>query len=539
MKKIGHPFVFNIVIALIALGFFSCEREQDFPLPGPQLEVDYEGNPTIVQEPMNEVILNFFLQATAGLNQFVIRVNGEQSNLVQFEDEFSNVFEYRFMVPAEAQNGDRFELDFELSDQENRIVGREYTVLVQATFSEEEVQVGSTSLIRLKGRLNNDYEMISEFSYLIDSTFSVENNATLRIEAGTTLYFQTYEEDELQSRLVIGRGSRIEAIGTADRPIVFTSIQVLEGNNPLPTDWAGVFLYGNAPSNQGVNILDEGFRYGGNQPTESSGRMSFCRIEYAGKNGNHGLHLFGVGSGTRIDHIQVFDNENIAFRVKGGNVSLKWIAGIRHGGYGIWAEHGWQGNGQFWIFQTNRAATLVPINFWNQARSIEMRNDENFFLTSPRTQFNISNVTLIGNGNESVQSSGTRRGIRIRRGALGTIQNAIITQFPDEGVRIEDLDLEELGEAMVLANTAAFGNRINYAQEAESFFLPESSFQVNENPVPGISPSSFVGSRTSNFNPATLGSFFSPAPYLGAVESNQNDWTSEGSWFKSIDGTIR
>ncbi|GMQ27879.1 hypothetical protein [Algoriphagus confluentis] len=529
---------YHILLPVI-LFFFSCDRESDFPYPGPQLEVDYQGNPTIIQEPGNEVLMEFFLQASAGLQEFSVRIGSEEVERLNFMDEFSSRYSFRFEIPSSAENGDVFPLVFELEDRQQRSSTLAYEVLVQSTFEETIQQIGGKEVTRLKGRLNRDYEMVSETLYLIDSTFSIESNSTLRIAAGTEVYFKVYPEETLLSRLVITRGSKIEARGTPEHPIVFSSEQVLLGQIPTPADWGGIFIYGNAPSNQGVNILDEGFRYGGNQVGENSGVLRYARIEYAGKNGNHGLHLFGVGSGTTLDHIQVYDNENIAFRIKGGNVSLKWIAAIRHGGYGIWAEHGWQGRGQFWIFQTDRRATLVPINFWNQARSIEMRNDESFFLNTPRTTFQITNVTSIGNGFESVQASGTRRGIRIRRGATGILQNSITAFFPDEGIRVEDLDLSELGQSMQLGNARSFGNRINYAQEAESFFEQNSSYGVNQNAVAGISLSSFVGSVPSSFNPATLGNFFSSAPYIGAVESAENDWTSEGNWFKNLDGTIR
>ena len=165
--------------------------------------------------------------------------------------------------------------------------------------------------------------------------------------------------------------------------------------------------------------------------------LKYVRIEYAGKNDIHGLQLFGVGSATSIEYVEVFKCYNNAFRVRGGRVSLRYIAGIEHGGYGIWADEGWQGNGQFWLFQTGIKATLLPVNYWNQARSIEFRNDDAIFDKQPRTTFKVSNVTLIGNGYQSGTDYGTRRGVRIT-GAQGFFYNAIVIVSGD-GVRVEDL----------------------------------------------------------------------------------------------------
>jgi hypothetical protein len=148
-------------------------------------------------------------------------------------------------------------------------------------------------------------------------------------------------------------------------------------------------------------------------------------------------------------------------------------------------------------------------------------------------------VTLIGNGFQEGISNGTRRGVRIRTGATGILQNIINTEFPDDGVRVEDLEIAELGQTMILDNVHSFKNRRNYEQEASTFFFNNPSFNVNEQPVPGISLTEFVGSVNTTFNPATLGNFFEPASYAGAVHSLSNDWTSRGAWFKNLDGTIR
>src|SRR5690606_26807766 len=97
--------------------------------------------------------------------------------------------------------------------------------------------------------------------------------------------------------------------------------------------------------------------------------------------------------------------------------------------------------------------TLIPVNFWNIGRSIEFRNDETNHGRSPRTQFKISNVTLIGNGFAAGTDLGTRRGVRIRTGSFGILQNMVVTQFPNDGVRVEDLSTTELGSTMILGNT--------------------------------------------------------------------------------------
>lgn len=524
---------------LLALLFVACKREIDFELSGPSLLATPEGTVEIVQEPGFDVFLNFSIQAAAGLSEFTVRRDGEPFDARTYTDEISDQYNFEYTVPEDEEVGTENVFTFEVYDQEGRNTSYTLKVTVRRSFSEVSEVINGTAVTTVRGRVNNDYTFTADNVYMIDSTFSIENNSTLTIAPGSTVYFKTYGDNNLVSRLTVSRGARLVAIGTAEQPIVFTSDKVLLGQAPEPTDWGGIMLYGHAPTNQGSVILDNGYRYGGNVPADNSGTLRYVRIEYAGKNGLHALSMNGVGSGTSISHVQVFRTENIAFRIRGGRVSLKHIAGIGHGAYGIWAEHGWQGNGQFWLFQTDVQASLAPVNFWNQARSIEMRNDESNFTLQPRTQFRIANVTLIGNGYTGGVANGTRRGLRIRRGAFGTFQNALVTQFPDEGTRIEDLAIETLGNSMIMDNLRSYGNRIDFGQEAESFFYASGNYNILNTSTSGVTLSNFVGSESSSFNPSSMGSFFSSAPYIGAVESTANDWTAIGNWFKNLDGTIR
>ena len=534
-KKILYTTVIFAWMFLLS----SCERDKDFILPGPKLNTLFESQNSFVQEPGNDVILEFELEATSGIQSFeVFRNDAIFETADEFVGEISANYLFDYEIPTDEDIGTTTSFSVLLIDAEGREAGYDFNIVSGSTFTETVENINGTEVIRVKGRVNGDYSFLEQNTYVVDSTFSIENNGNLTIEAGSTVYFKTYP-DETTSRLVITRGSTINAVGTAENPIVFTSDKLLTGDTPQADDWGGLFIYGNAPTNQGSVILEDGFRYGGSATNESSGTLSYIRVEHAGKSGLHGIHLFGVGAGTQVNHIQVFNNENIAFRLKGGGVNLKYISAIKHGGYGLWAEHGWQGYGQFWIFQTDRQATLVPVNFWNQARSIEFRNDEAFFLTEPRTEFVVSNVTLIGNGDAEGTENGTRRGVRIRRGAFGIFQNAIVTEFPDDAVRVEDLDVEELGNEMILDNVHAFNNRVNYNEDAESFFFNSGNFNLSEQPVPGINIDNFVGSLPSSFNPTSVSSWFENAPYIGAVENAGSDWTAEGNWFKNLDGTIR
>ncbi|TRX51179.1 hypothetical protein FNH22_24610 [Fulvivirga sp. M361] len=535
--------IYTISFMLLTGVQFSCnEIEKEFELPPPSITVKDPLPDPVIQEAGNDIFQIFTLQSAVGLLKFDVFQDDVLVETINYTDEISDVYSFNYTIPQGTPNKTRTEFKFILTDADGVQVEDEIQLLVNTTFLESIETINNMEVTVLKGRLNRDYTIEAVRNYLIDSTLSVENNGIFTIEAGATVHFRTYDNQIETSRLVITQGAKIIAEGTPDAPIVFTSDKLLTNGTPMPFDWGGLVIHGNAPSNRGGVLLNDGFRYGGDVPNDNSGILRYIRIEYAGnlqETTVHALRLLGVGSGTRIDHVQTYRNYNIAFRLIGGRVNLKYISGMGHGGYGLWASEGWQGLGQFWLFQTDVAATILPVNYWNIARSIEMRNDDDNFLREPRTSFTISNVTCIGNGFQEGVDNGTRRGVRFRRGAIGTFQNAIITGFPNDAARVEDLDISVLGVDMIFDNVRSFDNSKNYEQEARTVFFESGNFNVTEDPVPGISLSSFVGSETSPFDPATLGSFFTSAPYIGAVQGISNDWTTEGEWFKDLDGSIR
>jgi len=528
-----------LAVAVISLVSTACEKEKPFEGPEPSvLVLNYEGG-VILQEPGAEVTVDIESGASAGISLFEIVINNEVVQSETFTDEFRYDFSYIFQIPEGAADGENFNHVFRVTDRAGSVV-QSQLVRIRAgnPFSITEESIEGIGFTVIKGRINENLKLTSDVNWLVDSVVSVENGAVLTINEGTTVYFRSRASDLYVSRLAITRGARIEAEGSATAPVVFTSDRVLLGG-PQQQDWGGLFLFGNAPTNQGDILLNDGFRYGGNANNDNSGTLRYIRIEYAGKNGFHALQLYGVGRGTTMDHIQAWECYNTAFRIRGGDNQIKYLAAINHGGYGLWADEGWQGEGQFWLFQSEIMNTLVPLNYWNQARSMEFRSDDNFFKREPRTSFNISNVTLIGNGWEESGNFGTRRGLRVRRGAYGVLQNLLITNFPDDAARIEDLDLDELGNQMVFDNARVWGNRVNWGQEAETFFFMSGDYNLSEEPVPGIDLENFVGSVPGLFNPSSMGSWFDSAPFMGAVENSANDWTISGGWFKDINGNIR
>jgi hypothetical protein len=93
-----------------------------------------------------------------------------------------------------------------------------------------------------------DTTLTSDVMWVLDGRIAVggdnTNSAVLTVEPGTTIFGE--EGDDF---LAVSRGSQIEAVGTVQEPIVFTSVQDVTGQETGIGQWGGLVLLGRAPAN--------------------------------------------------------------------------------------------------------------------------------------------------------------------------------------------------------------------------------------------------------------------------------------------------
>ena len=167
--------------------------------------------------------------------------------------------------------------------------------------------------------------------YVLASRVAVEAGAELTIEAGTIIKGQAGTGANATA-LLIARGGKLFANGTAGAPIIFTSVadEIMPGENVSPNLdptlnglWGGLIVLGNAPISaasdavqiEGVPPSDANGLYGGSDAADNSGSITYVSIRHGGANigeGNeiNGLTLGGVGSGTTVSNIEVVGNQD-------------------------------------------------------------------------------------------------------------------------------------------------------------------------------------------------------------------------------------
>ena len=239
------------------------------------------------------------------------------------------------------------------------------------------------------------------------------NETVLTIEPGTRILGSPETDPDNASSLIIQRGSKIVAEGTAEAPIVFTS--GYEVGDRSSDDWGGVVINGRAPINtcaeQPCEATGEGNTgtYGGDDPEDDSGTLAYVRIEFSGKRLTatkefNGLALQGVGSNTDIHHIHIHRAGDDCIEFFGGNAYVHHILLTGTGDDFFDWTNGWTGKAQFVIGMEVES---------NSNFGIEADNHETEFDKAPRSNPILYNFTL-------------PKGILLRRGTGATLVNFLI-----------------------------------------------------------------------------------------------------------------
>lgn len=270
----------------------------------------------------------------------------------------------------------------------------------------------------------------ADFIHELAQPIYVSPGVRLVIEAGAVV------RGRPGSALIVRAGAELEAVGTAQRPIVFTSARPVGQRSA--GDWGGVALLGNAPVNvgqgrlEGVPPVDQRTRYGGADPSHPCGVLRYVRIEFAGyrlytNNELNALTLAGCGDGTIVEYVQTHRGLDDGVEVFGGTVGLSHVVVSQPGDDGFdWAQ-GWRGVVQFLIVQMGRA---------DGDSAIEADNEELMFDAQPRSSPQLYNVTLVGGGRSSMVG---QRGMVLRRGTAGALTNTLILGFSTEAIDIRDV----------------------------------------------------------------------------------------------------
>lgn len=293
------------------------------------------------------------------------------------------------------------------------------------------------------------YNWTNNNIYVLDGLVFVEDGAILNIEAGTTVKFTPRADVGNPSALVICRGAKIFANGTAAAPIIFTAEadDMADPQDLGPTDnalWGGIVVLGKAYTikngNTEVNVEGiptteprgvYGMPAGSNVDTDNSGVLRYVSIRHGGRQiatGSelNGLSLAAVGSGTTLEYIDIYANSDDGIEFFGGTVNLKYasVAFTEDDCYD-WDES-WKGKGQFWF-------SIQRDDIADAGWECDGSTPDDL---TPASDPIVYNATHIGSGPGAAASNPI--GWLFRAGTRGYASNSIVTEMKGKGIEVQD-----------------------------------------------------------------------------------------------------
>lgn len=302
-------------------------------------------------------------------------------------------------------------------------------------------------LVSVSGAISEDTTWTSDNVYQLNQKVVVLSGVTLTINPGTIIKGAA-GTGSLASALIVARNATLNAQGTAEQPIIFTSTSdnitcgETAGTNLDENDkglWGGLIVLGNAPCSfsgdiveaqiEGIPADDSFGLYGGTDASDSSGNLQYLSIRHGGAligEGNeiNGLTLGGVGNGTVIDNIEVVGNVDDGIEFFGGTVNASNLLIWSQGDDAIDIDQAYSGS------IDNAVVVLGDIS----DHALEIDGPEG----TGNGAFSLSNLTLIGN---SVTANGEYADYRSN--AQGNTENVFAFGFKDSS----DVELDNDGVA--------------------------------------------------------------------------------------------
>jgi hypothetical protein len=390
-------------------------------------------------------------------------------------------------------------------------------------------------VIVVSGSITANETWTSANYYVLRGAVFVEQGGTLNIGAGTKIV----GESGSVGTLIVLRGGRLNAIGTATAPVVFTSDQPVGQRGR--GDWGGLIVNGRARVNFGSGEAagegDTGV-YGGTDDNDNSGILSYVRVEFSGiefspDNELNGIAFQGVGRGTQVDHVQAHMSRDDAMEWFGGTADIKYGVFSNAADDGIDWTFGWTGRGQF-LAVTQRGD--------DADNGIEADDNEFNNNALPRTNPQLYNLSVCGDPDRN-EGGESPRAANLRRGTAFTIRNFLMTGFKTVGPQIEttntattaqvDNGTSQMG-AGVIWNIGITGGAAGTALHSSvAPYVNSGRFpDVRVNVDPGVSTAACANHAAPDFRPSSVATlaggqiapiqppndgFFDAVTFIGAV----------------------
>ncbi len=381
------------------------------------------------------------------------------------------------------------------------------TIIGTASSSPTSAQTATTfahgfAAADITGDITSNRTLYADTTYTLKGFIHVANGATLTIEPGTTI---KGDFNTLGSSLWILRGAKIQAVGTVDAPIVFTSSRA-EGQRQIG-DWGGLLLVGNGINSRSGSVEIEGsgtdgtavvsgknyqvIYSGGTSATDNSGTLKYVRVQFAGfaPSLNNELNAFtfaAVGSGTRVSYTQVMAGLDDSYEFFGGALDGDHMMAYETGDDMFDMSEGFSGRLQYLIGYNSVQLTPRTGSGFLASDLEGIENDgcqgsgcDNGYDQQPYTEPVVANFTMVGCGSATCVGASGGHGLMLRRGTGGFYVNGVVSRFPADGISLRDPESYARGGSIPVPDMATTDLAVKniYFTETPSVFQAASATQ--------------------------------------------------------------
>lgn len=366
-------------------------------------------------------------------------------------------------------------------------------------------------------------------TYILDGFVFVNDGQCLTIEPGTVIKGKPGTGADA-SALVVARGGKIFAEGTAEAPIVFTfEADPMDGSVPYDTrgQWGGLIVLGEAGLNsapgetqiEGIPETESRGLYGGDNDEDYSGVIRYVSVRHGGSDigaGNeiNGITLGGVGSETIVEYVEVMSNADDGIEFFGGTVNVKYAAVAFCGDDSYDYDEGWRGKGQFWFTVHDDSGDGAGDRGGEHDGGTDPEDG------MPYANPTIYNATYMGRGIDA-----GKRALTFRDNAAGQYNNSIFFNW-GKGIDIEDLPSGEDSFARFEDDQISFNGNCFWNVAAEGMTA------TNED-VFKVSLGSGWASESDSLNALST----STAAFQASFATNGNEVADPGLFYEVEEGS--
>ena len=390
--------------------------------------------------------------AKATINNALVIGSGEIEQLVDLTDSKDNADQGTVVnVTNNATNVDELTNSGNPAEADVNIVAGNTGADVSA-FSWTGYQFPESAMAEedLPAEITSEVTLQSNVQYYINGSVHVKDGGVLRIPAGMTIKARK----GFASFILVERGGKIYAEGTAEAPITFTA----DAADAVSGYWGGIIVNGKAvisgaagSVNEAATEIDNYVMYGGNDNADNSGVLTYVRILYSGARSSadiehNGLTLNGVGNGTKIENIYIAEGADDAIEFFGGSVNVTNLLAVNCDDDSFDFTQGYCGTLTNCYGRWEAGFTSTE----EDPRGVEADGnlDGNGHEHTPQANFSIVNMTI-----ENLSTSQAMQdAIKVRRLAKANIQNALVKGSGEIQELVDLTDSKDPADAGTVVN---------------------------------------------------------------------------------------